>query len=240
MSELPGQLNGRSVSRYYGELAGEERFRLMLEARVRGDDTEVGRLRDHTPRLRFAITDPDYMDRIEASRDLATTFVLFTEPLLAELRAMRATRQTLGTYIAVGLGAQIRASMIEDGLLPDEEDGLSPERAAEIASEVMDEKFTEAEAALVGAIAPVYAGFAQACRGEMGLEPELVLRGHHLDLVCSLDILKELGALKPERKAAAAWAETFRQEWAARVIGVDPYYRQEAMRIRHGPATQTR
>jgi hypothetical protein len=96
LSEMPRSLNWRALSRHYYELDGTERFRLALEAAARDDERERERLRDTAPMRRYKITDPAYMDRVDASRQLAVTFALFALPASAELHGwLRCARDHL-------------------------------------------------------------------------------------------------------------------------------------------------
>jgi hypothetical protein len=80
VTELPRHLSGKGLVRHYDELDPEERFRFAIEARARGDRRELKRLADTCPMKCFRISDPADMDRVDASRDIATALALDLGP----------------------------------------------------------------------------------------------------------------------------------------------------------------
>ena len=108
-------MNAGAVSRLYGSLTPEERFRLILAASGRGDEVERIRLVSAAPRITLAM--PDHSPFAQAFRELA--FLIFIE-LLAE-----AGRYTEALALA-------DASTQEE---PEEEERGEGEEAAEPANE---------------------------------------------------------------------------------------------------------
>jgi hypothetical protein len=80
--------NGNALAHRYPLLEPDERFRLALEAAARGDDVERERLVASCPMVALEASDPFYLDRVEASRELATAAVLELGPIAAQLRLL--------------------------------------------------------------------------------------------------------------------------------------------------------
>ena len=58
----------------------DERFRRVLEAYARGDDETAAELVESCPMRAYRISDPAYMDRVDASRHLAAAVALEVGP----------------------------------------------------------------------------------------------------------------------------------------------------------------
>jgi hypothetical protein len=85
--------NGNALAHRYPLLEPEERFRLALEAAARSDDVERERLVASCPMVALKASDPFYLDRVEASRELATAAVLELGPIAAQLRLLGVIRE---------------------------------------------------------------------------------------------------------------------------------------------------
>jgi hypothetical protein len=77
-----------SLSWLYPRLAGEERFKLMIEARARGDSPEVDRLIDTCPRITYEMNDSAFVRRSLAAKAVVQAFVLDATQFLAWIEAL--------------------------------------------------------------------------------------------------------------------------------------------------------
>ncbi len=84
-----------SLGRLYDRFSADERFRLVVEAMVRGDEKEVQRLSDTCPREIYRMTELPYRDRITRSMDITMGVCLALVPRLAQLKLIEAFRKTL-------------------------------------------------------------------------------------------------------------------------------------------------
>jgi hypothetical protein len=116
VSELPRHLNGRSLVGRYHELKSEERFRLATAAGARGDEREFERLVSTCPTVRYRMADPAYLDRVEASRDLAVAVALELAPRLAQVRMLDTVRELLleSQLAVVRLAAEVDGEKVDD------------------------------------------------------------------------------------------------------------------------------
>jgi hypothetical protein len=155
----------------------------------------------------YKISDPDYLDRLDASRALATALALFAGPRLAGLRMLRNMRETIVGPVAVAVAVSVGASLASD----DAE--LSAREAISAATESIAHGLAEVEAEIAAKVTASYAGFAEICREEMGLEANVVLRAHlePLPIVAELDELDG----QAEAEGVKRWADSFRRAWRA-------------------------
>ena len=114
MSELPRHLNGKTLAGRYARLGPEERFRLALEAGARDDDRERERLVQSAPTCRSQGPDSAYMDRIEASRELALAVALDLGPRIVALRLPTAIPGVFAGALAVGATVWAEADDAEE------------------------------------------------------------------------------------------------------------------------------
>jgi hypothetical protein len=201
---------GARLAAHYDRLEPEERFRAALEAAAREDYDERGRLVDSCPRLTYEMSDVGFLDRVDASRDMALAVALDLGPRLAQLRLTAAVREALPH--AVALGVDFSAAATGD-------DALTPEEVCEIVGETTARAFDAAEAILRSQAAAVLAAFSAVCRDGLGLDPECVLRAHLGPLLVEQLGLDQLDGAKPDREALAAWREMLARKWAERVGG---------------------
>jgi hypothetical protein len=202
VSETPRGLNGRGLSRHYGELDPAERFRLVLAAGARGDDRECERLVTTCPRFGYKMSDAAYLDRVEASDDMAVAVALDLAPRMAQLRMLAVTSDLVAR--AMGAGAA----------LADEEAGAAVEDAAR---PVLVKTFDAAAEQVRAEAAAVYEAFGQVCRSEMGLEPETVLRAHLYGPYLETLGLDQLEGAKPDKTTVRQWRDMFERKWRRRL-----------------------
>ena len=78
------------LAKHYDRLTPEERFRLFIEARARGDAGERRHLEKSCPRLIYEMNDKAYEDRVRASEEITTLVCLDLAPRLIKLRMLAA------------------------------------------------------------------------------------------------------------------------------------------------------
>jgi hypothetical protein len=203
VSELPRHLNGKGLVGRYHELRPEERFRLVTTAGARDDERELERLVSTCPMLTYRITDPAYLDRVDASRQLAVAVALELGPRLAHVRMLETVRELL---LKSQVALEILAAEAAGDAVDDEE------LLARAADWSLLEALAQADGQIRAGAAAVYEAFARVCRQEMGLEPEVVLRAHVGPL--DLDVLE---GTKPAKAELADWHELFERQWRKRV-----------------------
>ena len=74
------------LAKFYDRLTPEERFKLLIEAIARGDETECRNLEKSCPRLVYEMNDRAYEDRVRASEKITTLVCLDLAPRLIKLR----------------------------------------------------------------------------------------------------------------------------------------------------------
>lgn len=91
----------KAVERHYSVLTPAERFKLVINAQVRGDDADLRRLVDSCPRFNYSLTDWAYRGHIEALHHVLSYVVL----ILRQETAAAAARTT-AVELARELGAR--------------------------------------------------------------------------------------------------------------------------------------
>ncbi len=194
-------MKGKGLGGVYGLLTPEERFRLVLEATVRQDETEVGRLTGTCPRYRYTSvrSDPAFTDRIRASRQIAFCVCLMLMEVSAKLMVIRTSQECVdllsrslviefdrGYLMGWEAGCEHawrRAS--KAGPFPRRDNGDLSQRADEVAEALASEGQDAADAddeleamaeALATEVGTLRAAFSRFCQSEIGAEPETLLR----------------------------------------------------------------
>ena len=83
------------LGKLYDRLTPEERFRLVMEAEIRGDESESRRLVDSAPRYTYTQADPAYTRRVKASHDVTWAICLDLLPRLARMQIVRTFSEAL-------------------------------------------------------------------------------------------------------------------------------------------------
>jgi hypothetical protein len=204
----------------YDRLEPEERFRAALEAAAREDEDERRHLADTCPRKDYRMTDAAYLDRVDASRDLACAVVIAIAPEMAQARLLTVvselTAQTLATTMACHVLADARRDADPDTVLADFDAALAEELPkAKEASVYCGLKTVRG--GLLSKAAAAYTAFSEVCRDELGLEPVVVLSAHVGAVFVDTIGLDYLDGVKPHQKALAAWREVLGRTWRERV-----------------------
>jgi len=74
------------LAKFYDRLTPEERFKLVIEAIARGDETECRNLVESCPRVVYEMNDMAYEDVVRASEKITTLVCLDLAPRLIKLR----------------------------------------------------------------------------------------------------------------------------------------------------------
>jgi hypothetical protein len=83
------------LGKLYDRLTPEERFRLVIEAEVRGDEEESGRLVRSAPRCTYTVAVPAYTSLVRSSHEVTWAVCLDLLPSLARMRMIAAFREAL-------------------------------------------------------------------------------------------------------------------------------------------------
>lgn len=66
----------RMNEKMYSKLSASERFKMVMKTFVNGDDVQREKLVKSCPKVIYSESDRDYTERIEASRDITTVFIV--------------------------------------------------------------------------------------------------------------------------------------------------------------------
>jgi len=199
-------VRGNRIVHRYDRLQPEERFRLVLEASARDDERERERLVSTCPYGHYRMSDAAYMDRVDASRDMAFAVAIELGPRLAQLRLTGAIRGALPVLVGIGVDVGAAAS---GGLMPDE--------VRAVVDESLGKAFNEAESLIRSQAAAALVGFERVCKIEMRLDAGTVLLAHLGPLHVAQLGLEQLEGVKPDRREVADWQETLTRKWRERI-----------------------
>ena len=185
---------GGDLTRFYGEFTGEERFRLVLEAKARGDSVEEDRLIESCPAFSVTMNDPAFVRRWLAAEELVKALVADTSRFIGWMQALDFLRSPV-TELLDDVLALERAYDRHDGdvLDSDAEDDFLPDdrRGAEIdpgpsgdegeADETTERAYPllamqAAHNVAAGMVAARWEAFTTCCREDLGVEAETLLR----------------------------------------------------------------
>jgi hypothetical protein len=230
-------LNDAALARHYPQLTPDERFRLVVEARARGDTTEEDRLIDACPKLSVRMNDPQFVHRWLTAQELVTAFVADTGRFFGWLEVLAVMREAVGELLD-GLFDAARehdaaahadaddaeaGESCDEGPAGEEEDCTSDDAAMEpdaypvVAMEV-------AHNVALGMIRARWEAFGDCCEREMGLPARTVLGALWpavLERVEALPAEAGAGLRNPERyaEAGAEWREQAREVWRSGTEG---------------------
>jgi hypothetical protein len=203
----------RAVARHYRELDPAERARLALEAAARGDEREHERLVQTCPRKDYRMVDGNYLDAIDASRDLAFGVVIAILGELAQARMLAVvselTAQTLAATMACHPLAEARRDADPDAVVADFDATLAEELPKAKEAPVYHTIET-ARAGQLGKAAAAWTAFSDVCRSDLGVEPRVVLSAHLGQEFVSTIGLDDLDGVTPG-KHVDQWREVFRR-----------------------------
>jgi hypothetical protein len=174
-------MSDRAVARHYRELNPLERARLALQAAARGDDRERERLVATCLRKDYRMIDGDYLDRVDASRDMAFGLVIAIAPELAQARLLAVvselTAKALAATMACHVPANARRGADPDTVVLDYETALA-EELPEAKDSTVYQALETVRAERLAKAAAAWTAFSDVCRDELGMEPTVVLSAH--------------------------------------------------------------
>ena len=207
------------LGKLYDRLTPKERFKLVMEAKIRGDTKESGQLVRSAPRYTYEQVDPAYADLVKASKDLTWTICLDLLQRLSSMRKARAFAEILplacGTFAEDARDCYLRGrregaerawrAAGKEGDLPKGEpngEGSGAKEALERLSVRMEWasggfadvahklELENAKSALT-----LWEAFGSFCREELGMEPKKLVRFWY---EAALEEIEELGARREE------------------------------------------
>ncbi len=212
----------RPLDKLYGRLTPEERFRLDIQARARGDEEDSRRLLDTCPRRTYTMNDWGFAGRWHAATELTMAVLLDLNQSIAKLRMINAFRVTqprmrvlwqneadlayFDGHEAGSRHAWRMAGMKEapPGWEDDEEEAeKNADTTIEADLEALQARIEEAasfvprlldslEQELVGEALVVWEAFGDFCEEELGLEPEKILKALFEPALENVEWLKQL------------------------------------------------
>ena len=225
------------LGKLYDRLTPEERFRLVVEAEVRGDEGESRRLVQSAPRYTYEEADPAYTRLARASKDLTWAVCLDLLPRLAKMRMVRVFSEIL-PLVCGAFAKDARASYLRgrregakwawraagrEGDPPEEPEGDGSE--AEETLKHMSARMEWASVSFAGLAQDLeletatdaralWEAFCSFCRAELGIEPKKLVK---LWFEAALPEIEELEALtkdvEVEREEVEKSEELIKDGW---------------------------
>ena len=172
-------------TKFYERLTPWERFKLVLEAKARGDEEEVCRLAETCPKKTYSMRDAGFVDLVEASRMLTWGFLILwlhaKTFYLAVEAAARAYMDSLSFFVEGYVqGANSMWKRAGKDGVPFDVEGRepTPEELKDICMAAAVNGFPEQIAEVLRSKADelraLWQGFAAFCENE-GLDPEILL-----------------------------------------------------------------
>ena len=228
------------LGKFYDRLTPKERFKLVMEAEIRGDNKEFGQLVRSAPRYTYEHADPAYTDLVKASKDLTWTICLDLLPRLSNMRMARAFAEILplacGTFAEDARDCYLRGrregaerawrAAGKEGDLPKGEpngEGSGAKEALgrlsvrmEWASEGFADVAHKVELENAKRALTLWEAFGAFCREELGMEPKKLVRFWYeaaLEEIEELEVRREEVEVEREdvEKTAAAIEEGWRK-----------------------------
>jgi hypothetical protein len=188
------------LGKLYDRLTPKERFKLVMEAEIRGDKKESGQLVQSAPSYTYEQADPAYTDLVKASKDLTWAICLDLLPRLSDMRMARAFAEILplacGAFAKDARDCYLRGrregaergwrAAGKAGALPEGEpngEGSGAKEALERMSERMEwasegyadlARKLELENAKGARV--LWEAFSNFCREELGVEPNKLVK----------------------------------------------------------------
>jgi hypothetical protein len=188
------------LGKLYDRLTPKERFKLVMEAEVRGDKKESGQLIQSAPRYTYEQADSAYTDLVKASKDLTWVVCLDLLPRLADMRMASAFAEILplacGAFAEDARACYLRGrregaerawrAAGKDGDLPEEEpngEGSGAKEALgrlsvrmEWASEGFADLARKLELENAKGARALWEAFSNFCVEELGVEPKKLVK----------------------------------------------------------------
>ncbi len=235
----------RALEKLYDRLTLEERFKLDIEAHARGDERESRRLVDSCPRRNYTMTDWAFSGRWQTATEIVLAVCMDLCQHMSRLNMIDALRETLPyartvyqneASIAYMSGHEAgsryaweRAGMDGDppwwdSLEEYDEDEFDP--AADEALKALDARLKEVdimpellnrlERKVAREAWTIWEAFATFTQGELGLEPEKLIRALFTPALAGVEELKrrkERLGIEPEKEWAAEVGVALSETW---------------------------
>ena len=224
------------LGKLYDRLTPEERFRLVIEAEVRGDKGEFGRLVQSAPRYTCTMADPAYTRLLRASRDVTWAVCLDLYPRLGQVRIVRSFSEALPlTYNACEGEAHLayldgRETGAREGWRaagkegnppePDEDDPETEVALERIGSRIQgaSKRFTgllkDLELEIAREARALWEAFGNFSREELGLEPRKLVKFWLDDALPEIEELEALTeGLEIDREKLEESEDLLRSGW---------------------------
>ena len=234
-------MKNNGLGKLYDRLTPKERFKLVVEAQIRGDNKEFGQLVQSAPRYTCERVDPAYTDLMKASRDLTWTICLDLLPRLANVRMARAFAEILplacNSFAKDACDCYLRGrregaerawrAAGKEGDLPKGEpngEGSGTKEALgrlsahmEWASEGFADMAHNLELEHAKSALTLWEAFGRFCREELGMEPKKLVRFWYeaaLEEIEELEVRREEVEVDWEdvERTAAAFKEGWRRQ----------------------------
>jgi hypothetical protein len=193
-------MSDRAVARHYHELNPAERAGLALEAAARGDERERERLVATCPRKDYRMIDGDYLDTVDASRDLAFGVVIAILGKLAQARMLAVvselTAETLAATMACHALAEARRDANPEAVVTDFDAALT-EELPKAKEAPVHHALETARAGQLSKAAAAWTAFSDVCQTDLGVEPRVVLSAHLGEEFVSTIRLDDLDGVTP-------------------------------------------
>ena len=231
------------LEKFYPSFTGEERFRLHLEAVSRGDEAEVKRLLESSPRESYEMNEVGYAYRCMASKEIVEMLDRVLSPLLAKLEMMEGFRETLPYALKIYTNEVVFAyrdgyqagskraweAAGKTGDLPpgwkerkgDEEDKdlelqrlRSLNKRLEEVSAAVVNPLEELERNLLEEALTIWTAFAHCCSEECGMEPEKLMKAWFAPMLPEIEKLKNLsGSIELNPEMLEEYEAAFKKMW---------------------------
>ena len=224
------------LAKFYDRLTPEERFKLLIEAIARGDETECRNLEKSCPRLVYEMNDAGYQDRVRASEKITTLACLELAPRLIKLRMLAAFSGVLAslrnTCVDEAHSAYFRGRRLGErarrGAHPKDHPGerRDPDLGAaddlgKITSRIEEEWVVFS--GLVGRleedmrieVVAVWEAFSSFAREEMGVEPKTLIKVWFEPILAEIEAVEDtLDRTETNPQRLQEYASTLRQLWS--------------------------
>jgi hypothetical protein len=223
------------LTKFYDRLTLEERFKLLIEAIARGDETECRNLVKSCPRVIYEMNDLAYEDLVRASEKITTLVCLDLGPRLIKLRMFAGFSRVLAslrnTCLDEAHSAYFRGRALGEKAHrganskdhPRERRNPDPESADALGKitscieeewsvfEVLVGRLEEAMRIEVLAMWEAFSGFS---REEMGVEPKALIRAWFEPMLAEIEAVEDtLDTRETNPQRLQEYASDLRQLW---------------------------
>ncbi len=221
-----------TITKYYPNLTGQERFQLAIKATAAGNESETNRLIKTCPKKDYRMNDAAFLDRMEAAETLTFAFALDFTELHGRLQMVEVFEKLIPSIVE-DIKYQAYLNMVncyeegeKQGWLAAGGKGKLPATYKYSPEKVMKEISPEEERhyqllikireAFQGQLKALWKAFSEVCREEMGLEPDTPLAAFYCPVLAYVkDDLVEDIAIDEDMKDKSL--ELMRDYWQKRI-----------------------